>query len=138
MLAVHDVVQFDIPGRAASRHAAAAAITAQHETTRCRWDVLRRTLGARRVERTDALCVAVRTGERRVIDRNATAGRLLPGAPAIRARGDRDLERRTAAIAGACRACGVTERCDEIAIVQPLAAFVVELLAHLAQQRQCV
>lgn len=92
--AVHDVVNLEPAGRAASRRLATPAIATPHEADDARRNVLRRTRGNGGIEIPDVLRIAVRTLDGRGVDRDSFPGAILPALLAALAHRDRDLELR--------------------------------------------
>src|SRR3954470_10236488 len=92
--AMNQMMNVEVSGRPATRHAAAAAIATPDQPRDARWNVLMRALGDIAVDRSDVLRVAKCALHGGAIDRDLRTGAILPASAAPLAQRHGDLELR--------------------------------------------
>jgi hypothetical protein len=136
--AVNDMVQLEGSRRSAASYAATSAVATPHEPRDARRNVLVRPLGCGAIDRSDVLCIAHRTVDRRRVDGDPSTAAFLPALTASLAHGHGDLVPGAAGGLGRRRAVqeDAAQLGDEGIIGQVGVVLVIERRAGLPQQRE--
>ena len=134
---IPNMMQVQVPRRAASGHRAAVMVAREHLAPEARCHRRRHAGRLRRLERPDVLGIALRALDDLGTHLDLAAGAVLPAALAGLAYGDGDLVRRASVLDGACALeRAPAQRLDERTIVEPAAVLVRERGLGLAKQRE--